>query len=162
MSRVVDIVFFISLPSCSPHYGIWDGSSAICSFTFATLLTTLSAQQPKVLAPHKPIPPKAEKQVKWLSPATQRSMVGGLWMTDPDFKSSIYIKNIVETDPVTVTPILHLSNGAKYTLPDVTIKPADLAIISINDELQKERHLLVGHLVRIHRASIPLALGPNA
>ncbi len=111
---------------------------AICSFTFATLLTTLSAQQPKVLAPHKPIPPKAEKQVKWLSPATQRSMVGGLWMTDPDFKSSIYIKNIVETDPVTVTPILHLSNGAKYTLPEVTIKPADLAIISINDELQKK------------------------
>ena len=114
-------------------------SFRLCAFALATVLTTsLSAQQPKVLAPHKPIAPKAEKQVKWLSPATQRSMVGGLWMTDPDFKSSIYIKNIVETDPITVTPILHLSNGAKYTLPDVTIKPADLAIISINDELQKK------------------------
>jgi Bacterial Ig-like domain (group 2) len=65
-------------------------------------------------------------------------MVGGLWMTDSDFKSSIYLKNGVETDPVTVTPILHLSNGAKYILPDVTVKPAGLAIISINDELQKK------------------------
>ncbi|MFZ0321618.1 MAG: hypothetical protein WAL56_21010 [Candidatus Sulfotelmatobacter sp.] len=109
------------------------------AFSLAALLTTtLSAQQPKVLAPHKPIPPKAEKQIKWLSSATQRSMVGGLWMTDADFKSSIYIKNIVETDPVTVTPILHLSNGAKYTLSEITIQPADLAIISINDELQKK------------------------
>jgi hypothetical protein len=114
-------------------------SLAVCTLFFASVLpTNLSAQQPKVLAPHKPIPPRAEKQIKWLAPATQRSMVGGLWMTDSDFKSSIYLKNGVETDPVTVTPILHLSNGAKYTLPDVTVKPAGLAIISINDELQKK------------------------
>jgi hypothetical protein len=46
-------------------------------------------------------------------------MVGGLWMTDANFKSAIYIRNIVETDPITVTPILHLSNGVKYTLPKV-------------------------------------------
>lgn len=113
------------------------------SFAATVLISLLSAQlllaqQPKVLAPHKPIPPRAEKQVKWLTPATQRSLVGGLWMTDTNFKSAIYLKNIVETDPVTVTPILHISNGAKYTLPDVTVNPAGLAIISINDALQKQ------------------------
>jgi len=113
-------------------------SLAVCALTFTVLTTSLSAQQPKVLAPHKPVPPRAEKQVKWLAPATPRSMVGGLWMTDADFKSSIYLKNGVETDPVTATPILHLSNGAKYTLPEVTVKPAGLAIISISDELQKK------------------------
>jgi hypothetical protein len=56
----------------------------------------------------------------------------------PQLQSSIYLKNVVETDPVTVTPILHLSNGAKYNLADITVKLAGLAIISINDELQKK------------------------
>jgi hypothetical protein len=69
------------------------------------------AQQPKVLAPHRPIAPKVEKPVKWLTPATLRTMVGGPWMIDANFKSSIYLRNVVETDPVTVTPILYLSAG---------------------------------------------------
>lgn len=67
-----------------------------------------------------------------------RTMVGGLWMIDANFKSSIYLRNVVETDPVTVTPILYLSNGTKYTLPDVTVEPAGISIISINDALQKK------------------------
>jgi hypothetical protein len=67
-----------------------------------------------------------------------RTMVGGLWMIDANFKSSIYLRNVVETDPVTVTPILYLSNGTKYALPDVTVEPAGVAIISINDGLQKK------------------------
>ncbi len=65
-------------------------------------------------------------------------MVGGLWRIDANFKSSIYLRNIVETDPVTATPILYLSNGNKYTLPDVTVEPAGVVIISINDALQKK------------------------
>jgi hypothetical protein len=104
------------------------------------LLVTFAAfgQQPKVLAPHKPIAPKVAKTIKWLTPLTRRTMVGGLWKIDANFKSSIYLRNIVETDPVTVTPILYLSNGNKYTLPDVTVEPAGVAIISINDALQKQ------------------------
>jgi hypothetical protein len=53
----------------------------ICLFTSICL-----AQQPKVLAPHKPVPPPVEKPVKWHSPATLHSMVGGLWMTDANFQ----------------------------------------------------------------------------
>ncbi len=68
---------------------------------FALLVTLASfAQQPKVLAPHKPIAPKVEKPIKWLTPAMPRTMVGGLWMIDANFKSSIYLRNVVETDPV--------------------------------------------------------------
>jgi hypothetical protein len=106
---------------------------------FALLVTLASfAQQPKVLPPHKPIAPKVKKPIKWLTPAMPRTMVGGLWMIDANFKSSIYLRNVVETDPVTVTPILYLSNGTKYTLPDVTVEPAGVVIISINDALQKK------------------------
>jgi len=99
------------------------------------LASTSFAQQAKVLAPHEPIAPRAAKQIKGLTPATQRSMAGGLWMTDPNIKSSIYLRNSVETDPITVTPILHLSNGSKYTLADVKVDPAGIAIIDINNGL---------------------------
>jgi hypothetical protein len=68
----------------------------------------------------------------------QRSMVGGLWMTDANFKSSLLLKNVVKTDPVTVTPILYLSNGAKYTLANVTLEPSGTAIIDINAALQEK------------------------
>lgn len=106
---------------------------------FALLVTLTSlAQQPKVLAPHRPIDPRVEKRSKWMMPQTPRSMIGGLWMTDANLKSSIYIRNVVETDPVTVTPILWLSNGKQYTLPDATIDAAGVAIISINDALEQQ------------------------
>ncbi len=65
-------------------------------------------------------------------------MVGGLWMTDANFKSSIYLRSVVESDPITVTPILWLSNGTKYTLPNVTLEPAGIAIIDINAGLQSK------------------------
>jgi hypothetical protein len=92
---------------------------------------------PKVTAPHRAIPPRVDKPTKWLTPAMRRSMIGGLWMTDANWKSAIYLRNGVETDPVTVTPILHLSNGVKYTLPDVILQPAGNAIIDINQGLQQ-------------------------
>lgn len=43
-------------------------------------------------------------------------------MTDPNLKSSLYLKNVVEISAVTVTPILYLSNGNRFTLPDVTLE----------------------------------------
>jgi len=62
-------------------------------------------------------------------------MVGGLWMTDANFKSSILFRNILKADSLTVTPILYLSNGHKFTLKDVTLEPSGTATISINDGL---------------------------
>jgi len=63
-------------------------------------------------------------------------MVGGPWIIDANFKSSIYLKNVVETSPVTIKPVLYLSNGARYALPDVTLEPAGTAIVDINAGLQ--------------------------
>ncbi|MGA9964283.1 MAG: hypothetical protein WBQ10_03680 [Terriglobales bacterium] len=97
-----------------------------------------SASQPvKVLAPHKPVMPVVEKPVKWPTPATTRSMVGGFWMTDANFKSSMQIKNVVETDPVKVTPVLYLSNGKRYPLREVALEPSGTAVVSINDALKE-------------------------
>lgn len=106
--------------------------------TAVGLISFVAAQQTKVLAPHRNIPQRIDKKIDWSKKATMRSMIGGLWMTDANFKSSIYLRSVVETDPITVTPILWLANGAKYTLPNVTLDPAGIAIIDINAGLQSQ------------------------
>jgi hypothetical protein len=113
--------------------------AASLSLVFVALTASLSAQQPRVLAPHKPIEPIVTPQPNWhLRAPTQRSMVGGFWMIDANFRSAIYLKNGVENAPITVTPILYLSNGKSYTLPDVKLEPSGTAIVDINDELDKQ------------------------
>jgi hypothetical protein len=62
-------------------------------------------------------------------------MFGGLWMTDANFKSSIYIKSDLQTSSLAVTPLLYLSNGKKLRLPDVTVEAAGTAVIRVNDAL---------------------------
>lgn len=57
-------------------------------------------------------------------------------MIDADLKSTVYIKNVVETSAVTVTPILYLSNGARYSLPESKLEPAGIAVIDVKSALQ--------------------------
>jgi len=92
-------------------------------------------QQPKVLAPHRPVAPKLPQPKTWHDPAVPRSLVGGLWMTDGNFKSTIYLKNDVEVSRITVTPILYLGNGVQYRLTPVALEPAGTAIVDINQSL---------------------------
>jgi hypothetical protein len=112
---------------------------SIVAFAFSTLLiTSAAAQQPRVPAPHKHALPALPFTGKWHEPAVLRSMVGGLWMIDANFKSSIYLKNSVKVAPITVTPILYLSNGQRYQLADVSLAPAGIAIVNINQALAEK------------------------
>ena len=65
-------------------------------------------------------------------PVVPRSLLGGLWMTDGSMKSSIHITNDLVTSPLSVTPVLWLSNGVKYVLPIVKLEPSGTAIVDIN------------------------------
>jgi len=56
-------------------------------------------------------------------------------MIGANFKSSLYLRNDVKTDPITVSPILYLSNGVQYTLPPVKLEPAGTAVVDINQAL---------------------------
>ncbi len=112
--------------------------SAILSLAILSLALNCSAQQPKVLAPHKPIAPKVpDSKVKRL-PGTLRSMVGGYWRIDPSSKATIYLKNGLETSPLAVTPILYLSNGVRYEMAPVMLEPEGTATVSINDSLERK------------------------
>jgi hypothetical protein len=99
---------------------------------------TYAAQQTKVYAPHRPIAPRVRDSQVQRQPPMERSMVGGFWMIDPNRKASIYLKNSLEISPLTVSPILYLSNGARYVLTPVTIEPSGTAVVSINDGLDKQ------------------------
>jgi hypothetical protein len=98
-----------------------------------------SVQQPKVPAPHdQSIPPRLPFNGKWHKPPVPRSMVGGLWMIDANFKSLIYLTNNVENAPITVTPVLYLSNGQKYVLKEVILEPSGTAVVNINEGLRDQ------------------------
>lgn len=117
---------------CSSRWLICFSSSLL---PFLLYSFSAAAQQPKVLAPHDPVPPRATRAVP-LPAAKPSSIVGGPWMVDANFRSTIQIKNDVETSAVSISPILYVSSGAKYTLPDVRLDPAGVAIVDVNAALQ--------------------------
>src|SRR5258708_18703899 len=99
---------------------------------------SLSAQQPKVLAPHKPIAPRVPKSQEREDLGVPRSMVGGFWMIDANRKASIYLRNGLESSSITVIPNLYLINGVRYNLSPVTLEASGTAVVSINDALRQK------------------------
>jgi hypothetical protein len=121
------------------------GAHRVVSFCLGSsiLLTSLVShtcfgQQPFVPAPNKPVPPQLPTAAHWHQPAKPRSLVGGLWRTDANFQSAIYLKNDVQTSTLSVTPVLYVSNGMRYALPAVNLAPAGTAIVDINAALQQQ------------------------
>ena len=106
--------------------------------TGALLVVTASsslAQQPKVLAPHKPVPPVISPAQPLHKSPVPHTLTGGLWMTDANMKSYLHITNDLVTSSLSVTPILWLSNGTKLSLPVVNLEPSGTTVISINQSL---------------------------
>jgi hypothetical protein len=116
-------------------------------FIFRSTLLTLalglcsmlsSAQQPEVMAPHKPVAPRLPDSQPPASSYVPRYLRGGLWMTDAFTKSSVYIHTDLEISSLPVTPVLYLSNGVKLSLPAITLQPHGTAVININDSLANQ------------------------
>ena len=59
-------------------------------------------------------------------------------MVDANFKSTIYVKNLVETSAVPVTPVLYLSNGKQFALTPLQLAPGGIAVIDVNEALQNQ------------------------
>lgn len=57
-------------------------------------------------------------------------------MTDANLKSPIHVTNNLAIDSLTITPVLYLSNGRRFALPEVKIPPSGTAVLSVNDALQ--------------------------
>jgi hypothetical protein len=101
MKRFKSVVrsFAVSVPQSLQRW------LAIVLFVLGLSAVPSFSQETRVLAPHRPAPPLLEHPVKWHDPAVLRSMVGGLWITDGNFKSRIFLKSSVETDPLMRRPL---------------------------------------------------------
>lgn len=125
----------MSLSSGGPLHFSLSKSSLIALFVLFCGLP-VSAQQPKVLAPHRPLGTRLEKRLPWARPMVRQSATGGLWMTDAKWKAALYLRNVLKTDPITVTPILYLSNGQRYPLSPVTLEPSGTTIVDVGQGLE--------------------------
>jgi hypothetical protein len=92
----------------------------------------------KVMAPHKPVAPLVSRPQPSSKPPIPRALVGGLWMIDANMKSYLHITNSLVTSSLSVTPVLWLSNGTKFSLPALKLDPSGTAVISINDALSAQ------------------------
>ncbi len=97
----------------------------------------IAGQQPKVMAPHKPIAPKMARHREWDPPRTAQAATGGLWLTDGNFRSTLYLNNMLKEDAISVTPVIHLANGVAHPLAPVTLEGSGTAAIDINAGLAK-------------------------
>jgi len=70
----------------------------------ASLSSAQQTDDSPMPAPHKFVAPKLPQPKQWHSPTVKRSMVGGLWMMDPNYRSVLNLRNDVETSSLTVTP----------------------------------------------------------
>jgi hypothetical protein len=111
---------------------------SLISLMLGVLLCGLTAvaQRPKVLAPHRPVGTRLEKRLPWGKPVVRQSATGGLWMNGVGWKASLNLTNGLKADPITVTPVLYLSNGQKYPLTPVTLEPSGTAIVDIGQGLE--------------------------
>jgi hypothetical protein len=59
------------------------------------------------------------------------------WSTADGFVSTIEMKNYHVSNPLTVTPVLHLENGGDVALDPIALKPSETRRININQALAK-------------------------
>lgn len=86
--------------------------SALVAVSLLSLTST--AQVHKVLAPHKPVPPRVDQGNDRLPAPVARTMMGGFWKIGPTITSTIRLKNDVQISSIRVTPVLYLSNGQEF------------------------------------------------
>ena len=89
-----------------------------------------------------------------LSPATPQGMEGGYWKTDHDFNPILRLKNVLLTQPISVTPILYFADGTPFTLPVITLEPAGVAQVNIRIALQSVPAKLLSHISTYGMAGI--------
>ncbi len=114
---------------------LFSANVLLASLLLTRTIVRAQSDEPSTPALQKPVAPKLLQAKPWHSSASQRSMIGGLWMTDPNYRSVLYVKNDVITSRLSVTPVLYLSNGAKYTLPPIQLDRAGTAVVNIDEAL---------------------------
>ena len=116
-------------------------------FAVGLLLTLLSAsliaRLPLLAA--KALPPGRESRKSVgapVAPNTQTPeqppdviLAAPYWSTADGFVSTIEMKNYHVSNPLTVTPVLHLEHGGEIALDPITLKPSETRRLNLNQAL---------------------------
>ena len=78
-------------------------------------------------------------------PSTLQGMEGGLWRTDHDFESVLYLKNVLINQALTATPTVYMADGTSFDLQSITLDPAGVASVNIGRAIQALPPALQGH-----------------
>jgi hypothetical protein len=97
------------------------------------LTSEILSQQPH--APHQPVAPLMAKRHSFDTPVLDQTVTGALWVGDSNFKSTIYMRNSLKTDPLIVTPVLHLGDGTHYALSPVLVAAESTVVVDLNQAL---------------------------
>jgi hypothetical protein len=89
------------------------------------------------------------------APAMERQDIGGaFWRSDGNFESVLRLKNVLETTPLVVTPVLWMADGTEYALAPVTLDKAGVAAIDINEALRNAPSAVASHVSEYGSAGV--------
>lgn len=77
-----------------------------CSTLLLLLAINCAAQNNVKSSVANPVPEAVKELLAYPYPPVQRSLIGGLWMTDASSTSTLIIKNNLSTSALTVHPVL--------------------------------------------------------
>ncbi len=86
----------------------------------------------------------------------------GLWRTDSGFISTIDLKNRNIKVPITVTPILYMADGTEVDLTPITLPPAGVSTLKINDAIQTSQASAPAAHTSTYGSATLRVLGPQA
>ena len=95
-------------------------------------------------------------------PAVAQELFCPLWRIDQTFQATMRIKNELVIGAMTVTPVLFMADGTEYDVLPITIKPSDVAVVSINDALRGAPPGIQEHVSQFGSASLRFQYGWNA
>jgi hypothetical protein len=67
--------------------------------------------------------------------STPQFVYSALWRVDGNFQATLRMRNVSLLDPITVSPVLYMSDGLSYEIAPITIPAASISSININDAL---------------------------
>lgn len=93
-------------------------------------------------------------------PAVARQDIGGaFWRIDGNFDSVLRLKNVLETTPLVVTPVLWMADGTEYALAPVTLDKAGVAAIDLNEVLRNAPSTVSSHVSEYGSAGVRYSWG---
>jgi len=95
-------------------------------------------------------------------PAVPRALVGGIWRVDHTFVATIQVRNVVTSTSVDFTPVIFMADGTEYDLSPMTVPPAGLVEVNINEALRDAPPRIAAHLSSYGSVAVRFTHGWNA